>query len=66
MLKQDLKRCKQCHEVKPLAEFPTTPTGVPDRRRRGHGEWCSTCVDAPDPTMSAGARRAQRLKAGER
>ena len=60
MAKQGLKRCEQCHEVKPLAEFPTLASGKPDRRRRGRGEWCRACADAPDPTLTAGARRARQ------
>ena len=54
MAKQGLKRCEQCHEVKPLAEFPT------NRTRRGRGEWCTECADAPDATVRASARRAGR------
>lgn len=60
MAKQGLKRCEHCNEVKPLAEFPTTPKGEPDRRRRGRGEWCWTCAGAPDATRTAGARRARQ------
>ena len=41
------------HEVKPQAEFPT------DRKRKGRGDWCSACADAPDPTVTASARRAR-------